>query len=123
MTSHSHREHLGTGQAQHEEPSHRLGHVHGGRTEMSHEHAHRHVDEDMLSVEEAYQRVVSCFSPLDTETVPLMDSLGLVLAQDVHSPLDLPPLANSAMDGYARSEGMTSVAQMPGPPGNLMSSA
>lgn len=99
MTSHSHRAHSGTGQAQHEERS--RGHGHAARTETAHEHAHQHVEEDMLSVEEAYQRVVSCFSPLDIETVPLVDSLGLVLAQDVHSPLDLPPLANSAMDGYA----------------------
>ena len=83
MQSHSHGAHSGHGHVQHEE------------------HAHRHVDEDMLSVEEAYQRVISCFSPLGAETVPLMESLGRVLAVDVHSPLDLPPLANSAMDGYA----------------------
>ena len=33
--------------------------------------------------------------------VPLDDALGAVLAETVISPLDLPPWANSAMDGYA----------------------
>ena len=31
----------------------------------------------------------------------LTGALGQVLAENIHSPLDLPPLANSAMDGYA----------------------
>jgi molybdopterin molybdotransferase len=33
--------------------------------------------------------------------IPLDDALGLVLAQDVVSPLDIPAWTNSAMDGYA----------------------
>ena len=69
--------------------------------EAAHVHGHSHVDEDMLSVEEAFQRIMACFSPLGTEEKPLMDCLGQVLAADVTSPLDLPPLANSGMDGYA----------------------
>ena len=64
-------------------------------------HGHTHVDEDMLSVEEAYQRIISCFSPLEAQEKPLQDCLGQVLAADITSPLDLPPLTNSAMDGYA----------------------
>ena len=64
-------------------------------------HGHTHVDEDMLSVEEAYQRIISCFSPLETEEKPLQECLGQVLAANITSPLDLPPLTNSAMDGYA----------------------
>ena len=64
-------------------------------------HGHSHVDEDMLSVEEAYQRIMSCFSPLETEEKALQDCLGQVLAANITSPLDLPPLTNSAMDGYA----------------------
>ncbi len=35
------------------------------------------------------------------ESLPLMQALGRVLAQDVVSPLDVPPHDNSAMDGYA----------------------
>lgn len=33
--------------------------------------------------------------------IPLDDALGLVLAEDVSSPLDIPAWTNSAMDGYA----------------------
>ena len=33
--------------------------------------------------------------------IPLDDALGAVLAEDVLSPLDIPPHTNSAMDGYA----------------------
>ena len=36
-----------------------------------------------------------------TETVPLFQALGRVLAQDLVSPLNVPPHDNSAMDGYA----------------------
>ena len=66
-----------------------------------HEHGHRHVAEDMLTVEAAFVRIMACFRPLEPEEKPLLDCLGQVLATDVTSPLDLPPLANSAMDGYA----------------------
>ncbi len=81
-------------------------HGHHGRhhtvdSSESHEHGHSHADEDMLSVEEAYERIAASFSRLDPVEVPLLESLGQVLASDVYSPLDLPPLTNSAMDGYA----------------------
>jgi molybdopterin molybdotransferase len=36
-----------------------------------------------------------------TEAVSSFDALGRVLARDVVSPVDVPPLDNSAMDGYA----------------------
>ncbi|MDI9233214.1 molybdopterin molybdotransferase MoeA [Limnohabitans lacus] len=35
------------------------------------------------------------------ETLPLMQALGRILAQDVVSPISVPPHDNSAMDGYA----------------------
>jgi molybdopterin molybdotransferase len=35
------------------------------------------------------------------EQVPLTTALGRYLARDIVAPLDLPPFANSAMDGYA----------------------
>lgn len=37
----------------------------------------------------------------EAETIPLFDALGRVLAQDLVSPIDVPPHDNSAMDGYA----------------------
>ena len=55
----------------------------------------------MLSVEDAFARIIACFSHLEVEEKPLLDSLGQVLAEPVDSSLDLPPLANSGMDGYA----------------------
>lgn len=87
-------------------PSHSQGDSrdHGTRhhaTHAHHEHGHSHVDEDMLSVEEAFERIMACFGPLESVETPILDTLGQVLAADIHSPLDLPPLANSAMDGYA----------------------
>lgn len=67
----------------------------------AHSHGHSHIAEDMLSVEEAYERIMASFSPLEPEEKPLLECLGQVLAADVISPLDLPPLPNSGMDGYA----------------------
>jgi molybdopterin molybdotransferase len=55
----------------------------------------------MLTFEEARDTVLSRVSPLGTETVPLADAAGRVLAGEVRSPWDLPPWDNSAMDGYA----------------------
>ena len=37
----------------------------------------------------------------EQETVPLMQAHGRILAQDVVSPISVPPHDNSAMDGYA----------------------
>ncbi len=55
----------------------------------------------MLSVEEAQERILSFFHVLEPEEKPILDALGQVLAEDVVSGFDIPPLANSAMDGYA----------------------
>ena len=55
----------------------------------------------MLSVEEAQARILGMFRTLESERKPLLDALGQVLAEDVVSTLDIPPLTNSAMDGYA----------------------
>ena len=62
----------------------------------------------MLSVEEALERILAFFEPLDAEEKPVLHALGQVLAEDVISPLDIPPLNNSAMDGYAvQAESLT----------------
>jgi len=55
----------------------------------------------MLSVAEARDMVRAGFSVLSIETVGLVDALGRVLAEDVASRLSHPPVAVSAMDGYA----------------------
>lgn len=56
---------------------------------------------EMLSVAEARAAILDRFAPLDAEPVDLLGALGRVLAADVYSDIDLPPFANSAMDGYA----------------------
>ncbi len=55
----------------------------------------------MISVEEALQRILSYVSLLEPEERPILDALGQVVAEDVVSDIDIPPLDNTAMDGYA----------------------
>jgi molybdopterin molybdotransferase len=55
----------------------------------------------MLSVEEARERILAHFQRLPAEDAPLPEALGRILAGAVVAPDDLPPFANSAMDGYA----------------------
>jgi molybdopterin molybdotransferase len=55
----------------------------------------------MIPVEEARDRILAHFRRLDPERQPLLDSLGQVLAEDIVAPFDIPPLDNTAMDGYA----------------------
>ncbi len=55
----------------------------------------------MMSVEEALERILAQIQPLSPIKVPLSESLGLVLAQDIVAQDDIPPFANSAMDGFA----------------------
>ena len=56
----------------------------------------------MLSFEEARQRVLARVEPLaEREQLAVKEALGRILAEDVRAPLDIPPLPNSARDGYA----------------------
>ena len=80
------------------ESIHDHGHGHHGG-HRGHHNGHGH--EDMLEVEDAFSRIIAHFAPLDAVELPTLECLGLALAEDITSPLNLPPLANSAMDGYA----------------------
>ncbi len=55
----------------------------------------------LIPVEEFRARVLAAVPVLDAETVPLPELRGRVLAEDVVAADDIPPFANSAMDGYA----------------------
>ena len=58
-----------------------------------------------LSAAEAARHILDSVAPQPQLRVFLDDALNAVLAEDVASPLDIPPHTNSAMDGYAaRSE-------------------
>lgn len=56
---------------------------------------------DMISVEDARARILERFTVLAAEETPLLDAQGLVLAEDVRAGFNIPPLANTSMDGYA----------------------
>ncbi len=55
----------------------------------------------MRPLPEAQQDVLAAVPSLPVEEVPLLQSSGLVLAAPAVAPHDVPPFANSAMDGYA----------------------
>ncbi|KAL4612066.1 hypothetical protein ACB092_08G171900 [Castanea dentata] len=55
----------------------------------------------MVSADEALQIVLSVAQRLPPVTVPLLDALGKVLAEDIRAPDPLPPYPASVKDGYA----------------------
>jgi molybdopterin molybdotransferase len=65
----------------------------------------------MLTVAESRARVRAAFRPLGSEQVSLAEALGRVLAEDVTARVTQPPVAVSAMDGYAVRA--ADVAQVP----------
>lgn len=59
----------------------------------------------MLSVDDAVAMVAGAFRPLPPEQIGLGTALGRVLAKDVAARVSQPPVAVSAMDGYAVATG------------------
>jgi molybdopterin molybdotransferase len=55
----------------------------------------------LLTVAEALARILARAEPLPIEQVPLERAAGRILAEQVASPVDLPPFPSSSMDGYA----------------------
>src|SRR5438093_7814823 len=55
----------------------------------------------MISVDDARSRILEAARPTPPRSVALLDALGLVLCDDVHADLNVPPHDNAAMDGYA----------------------
>jgi molybdopterin molybdotransferase len=56
---------------------------------------------DLITIDEARERVLSAVTRLGDEPVPLREALGRVLAEEVSSTLPVPPFDSSAMDGFA----------------------
>ena len=56
---------------------------------------------DVISLVDAQRTVLDACPHLTPRDVLLVDALGLVLAADVTAREDVPPFANSAVDGYA----------------------
>jgi molybdopterin molybdotransferase len=59
----------------------------------------------MLSIDQARDAVLAEVRPLPAEEVEAGGWLDRVLAEDVAAAIDLPPFANSAMDGFALRSG------------------
>lgn len=55
----------------------------------------------MLNIEEALKAILDHATPLTPVTMALDEAAGLVLAEDVTARGNVPPFANSAMDGFA----------------------
>lgn len=64
-------------------------------------HDDRPLPPDLVPFPEARAAVLARVAPLPAKEVPLRDALGCVLTEDVTAAEDLPPFANSAMDGFA----------------------
>ena len=68
------------------------------------------VSEDLVDVEKAISNVLEGITSLDSEQISISEAFGRVLANDIASKTTQPPLAVSAMDGYAvRNQDVTSV--------------
>lgn len=76
---------------------------------------HQHSLYPMLSVEEALEKILKVFNRLEPVKVPILESLGRILAEDILAKGDIPPHANTAMDGYAVIASDTAGAQPESP--------
>src|SRR2546428_9030065 len=54
-----------------------------------------------MSADDALAGILAGVPGLPAVDVPLLDALGLVLAEEISADRDVPPFRNSAMDGYA----------------------
>ena len=55
-----------------------------------------------MELEEAVSRLKNALTPIEeTELCPVAEAAGRIAARDVYAPVNVPPFAKSAMDGYA----------------------
>lgn len=65
---------------------------------------------DLLSVEEARDRILAGFQRLDNQQVPLDHARDRILGSAITAGFDIPPFGNSSMDGFAVLAGDTADA-------------
>ena len=66
-------------------------------------------DDTLLSLDAAVQRALDIALPVEeAESVPLEQSIGRALAENVDATMSLPPFDAAAMDGYAIKAGVLS---------------
>ena len=74
----------------------------------------------MISVEDALNKILSFIDVLNPEEKPILDCPGQVLAEDIISNINVPPLNNSAMDGFAvRAEDTLTLEALSGSAANI----
>ena len=60
------------------------------------------MNQGLLSVDEALARLLAEAKPVaEVEDIPTLDATNRILARAQTSTMDVPPMDNSAMDGYA----------------------
>jgi molybdopterin molybdotransferase len=55
----------------------------------------------LMPVDEALRQILASAKQLSTETIPLAQGMGRILASDIKAKRQQPPFQSSAMDGYA----------------------
>jgi molybdopterin molybdotransferase len=55
----------------------------------------------LITVEQALEKILENVTVLGAEDAPILNCLGQALAEDVYAEINIPPLDNSAMDGFA----------------------
>ncbi|QTF08967.1 molybdopterin molybdotransferase MoeA [Brenneria izadpanahii] len=73
------------------------------------------VNSGLLTLEHAREKMFSQLETIpETETVSLFDATGRITARAITSPINVPPFANAAMDGYAvRCADLSAAAPLP----------
>ncbi len=67
------------------------------------------MDNYFITFEKARRLLKENLFTLDSIKISVKDAISYILAEDIHSPIDLPPFTNSAMDGYAVRFGISSL--------------
>lgn len=55
----------------------------------------------LLNVDDALKQILATIKPLESEAIELSEALGRIIAEAVVADSNLPPFANSSMDGFA----------------------
>lgn len=69
----------------------------------------------MISVHEAKKIIIDSAKPIGYVKLPMLESTGSVLAENIISDLELPPFDNSAMDGFSLRSSDTNTASNAAP--------
>ena len=55
----------------------------------------------LLNVDVAIKNILDTITLINHEVIDITDALNRILAEDIYSDINLPPFANSSMDGFA----------------------